>query len=72
MKKHLSNVRNQLDVNQNLIFAHNNQKATEENLVKLAKIEDSSLLGNIKKVKKELENVADRQKSVQVITFEID
>lgn len=68
MKKHLANVQNQLNINQNLIYAHNNQKTAEENLVKLAQIEDSSLLNDIKRVKKELENTIERQKSVQVIT----
>lgn len=66
MKKHLINVQKQIDVNENLIFANNNQKNSEETLVKLAKINDASLSNDIKKIKKEHENILERHNSIQV------
>lgn len=66
MKKHMTNVLNQLNLNQNLICAHNNQKAAEENLVKLARIEDTSISNDMKRIKKELLDVQEKHKSIQV------
>ena len=65
MKKHLISVEHEQKENQNLLLAHHNQIKAEENLVKLAQTEESSLGSDIRRFKKECVDIQDRQNTAQ-------
>lgn len=66
MKKHLISVQHEQNENQNLLLAHQNQIKAEENMVKLAQTEESSLGSDIRRIKKECIDTEERHNIVQI------
>ncbi|KAL0281301.1 UNVERIFIED_CONTAM: hypothetical protein PYX00_002331 [Menopon gallinae] len=65
MKKHLINVKHELNQHQNLIVVQQGQVKIEENMLKTSQLEESSLHSEIKRMKKECDEISARQWTIQ-------